>query len=374
MRRYELGMCLDYVNHWGIEDAIREFFQNCFDAANENPENAWYVDYNPDSKTVRIGNKKGSISINTLLLGKTSKKEKEDQIGKFGEGYKVGTVVLLRNGCSVTVYNYVNKEIWRAKIIQSRRYGEAIPVFDVEQNSIFKPIKGNDLIFEVTGIEPEMWEKIVERNLFLQRDIGEYKESSYGRVLLDEKHKGKIYVSGLYVCYKEQLSYGYDLSPKIVELDRDRGLVDSYKLRYELGKVIAYTGDEEFIRKSIGTWDGALSYIYNSLSKESKSVGYALARDFYGKWGNDAVPCMSQDEFNLQKGLGLNPIMLSECEYQYVINSGYVPERDSVPMNPKEKFVVWYSTIGKEYLPFDIYEQGSVLLKDLLESCSVDGN
>ena len=31
MRRFELGMTLDYASDWGITDAVREFFQNAMD-------------------------------------------------------------------------------------------------------------------------------------------------------------------------------------------------------------------------------------------------------------------------------------------------------------------------------------------------------
>lgn len=39
MRRFELGMSLDYVSNWTLVDAVREIFQNSLDEEIQNPDN-----------------------------------------------------------------------------------------------------------------------------------------------------------------------------------------------------------------------------------------------------------------------------------------------------------------------------------------------
>lgn len=376
-RRFFLGMCLDYVKHWSVPDALRELFQNCLDAYRSNPENEWYIDYDEESGTVRVGNKKGQLSTNSLLLGRTSKTDKENQIGKFGEGYKVATVVLLRNGCSVTVYNYNKKEIWYAKLVNSRRYDEVVPAFDIQSESIFKPIKGNDLIFEVSGVTKEMWDKTVERNLFLRKDIGVIVESKgNGRMLLNEKFHGCIYVSGLYVCHKKQLMWGYDLDPSLVSLDRDRGLIDSFNLQFTLGRVIAGTGDKDIIKSSIEYWDGKYVNIYRHECVDAhKEVGDELAEEFVNKYGLHAIPVCTQEEFDFHQRQGARPVMMSDSkkayiENSYVYTSGYVPVE--CIKEPEERFYDWYVTVAKRKLHFEDYTNGLKLLMDVMKKRGID--
>ena len=140
MRRFDLGMSIDYCKQWGVVEAIREFAQNAVDAQTVNPENKMYFDYNRNEQVLRIGNKDGLLTTTSLLLGKTTKENNEKTIGQHGEGYKVATVVLLREGKQVRVYNRSVKEVWTAKIIKSRRYKADVVVFDIEKvnkNEIF---------------------------------------------------------------------------------------------------------------------------------------------------------------------------------------------------------------------------------------------
>ena len=97
MKRFDLGMSINYCPTWGVVESVREFFQNAHDEEIVNPENKMYFGYNKDSKTLCIGNKNGRLTTNTLLLGQSSKRDSSETIGQHGEGYKVATVVLLRN-------------------------------------------------------------------------------------------------------------------------------------------------------------------------------------------------------------------------------------------------------------------------------------
>lgn len=327
MTRFELGMSLDYVPHWGIVEAVREIYQNAYDEETINKENKMFYDYDADTETLRIGNKLSTLPTKTLLLGLSSKRDNEDTIGKHGEGYKVATVVLLRKGISVRILNYNEKEIWTAKVINSRRYGEKIGVFDVEKVSIFKSVPEHNLVFELKGIIQDMMNSIIESNLNMQF-IENCISGEYGTVLLDDKYSGHIYVNGLYVCTKTQCRYGYNIVPSLIKLDRDRGLIDSFDLQWALGKVIVYTKDSKFINEIKNSWDGYYIRIYldNIGVDLAESVYDDSYKKFKEKYGDDAYPVTTTDEYNNLKKKGVNVALVSDNARTYITSSSHYSE------------------------------------------------
>lgn len=365
MRRIELGMSLEYVSNWTIVDAIREIFQNSLDEEIENPENKWYFNYDKENQILRVGNKLSKLSTKSLLLGQSSKRDNFNTIGQHGEGYKVATIVLLREGCGVKVYNYNEKEIWTAKVIKSKRYGADIGVFDIEKVSRFKEVPEHSLIFEVTNISQEVYEQIKDKNLWLQEDLGEVIEAEgCGKVLLDEKYKGRIYVKGLYVCSKSYVEYGYDFEPKMINLDRDRGLVDSLNLQFQIGKLMANTKNAEFLKEARKTWDGSYTRIYTTCDSVYSEVYSDAYNQFRGKYGLDAYPCTDTEKFNKLKNRGVNVAMVTDNEYHYITNApGYEPPAaEEIPNFLSTELKSWFQEI-QGYLPEQLKDKGEDLIE-----------
>lgn len=167
MANYELTVSMGYVPTWTHVDAVREIFQNAKDEETVNPENKMFFDYNEETETLMIGNKTGKLNKSTLLIGISDKRNDNRTIGQHGEGYKIATVVLLREGLSLKIYNFGCNEVWTAKKIKSRRYGVDIPAFDIQKaGSLLRPVANHDLVFEIQGITAEMYEEILESNNF----------------------------------------------------------------------------------------------------------------------------------------------------------------------------------------------------------------
>ena len=256
MSKYELSISADYVSNWGVVEGAREFFQNALDEQTEDPSNTMFHEYDASEQILRIGNKSSTLDIQTLLFGNSSKSNNPSMIGKFGEGYKIATIVFLRNGKEVTFYNYCSKEIWHTKLVKSRRYkGALVPTFYVDKVSFWEKVPENSLIIEIKGITSEEYELIKESNLWLQGiyDSGseaDYYTTGYGKILLDDKYKGKLFVSGLYVCSNSKLEYGYDVTPNQIRLDRDRGLVSDIDLAFLTSKMwTSYRDSEKHSRR-----------------------------------------------------------------------------------------------------------------------------
>lgn len=356
MSMFELGMSLEYAGAWGVPEAVREFLQNALDEQKENPENIMSVDYNPILEVLSISNKNSKLTPKTLLLGSSSKRGKSDLIGEHGEGYKVATVVLMRNGVSVNIYNNESKEVWQSRVVDSRRYGSKIVVFDISR-SLFK--HNDNLVIELVGITPEMWKEIVEKSLFLRDDVVEDEviEGECGSILLNEAFSGKIYVEGLYVCSSERVEFGYNFKPDMISLDRDRGLVDTFDLRCAIAKLVISTGNAEFIRKNINTRDFQYiaSFIHNYVGNVSE-LSNGVYEDFVGEYGEGSVPVSSNEEFNVKKNLGMNPVMVEDqvARVINIVERNYEVNDDTVDID--EAFENLLKSV-RYLIPSDIYDQ-----------------
>lgn len=387
MKRFDLGMSINYCPTWGVVESVREFFQNAHDEEIVNPENKMYFGYDKDSKTLRIGNKNGRLTTNTLLLGQSSKRDNSETIGQHGEGYKVATVVLLRNGKGVKVYNRADKEVWTAKTIKSRRYQADVVVFDIEKVSIFKSIPDHDLIFEISGIDEDEYNAIVDSNLFLQdlREGEDYITSNPGyplttrmcKVLTGEKHAGKLFVGGLYVTTSKYAKYGYDFAPGLVKLDRDRGFIDGIDLQFLTAKVISATGDTELINEAKNFWDGSyFKYYLSNYKSVFDNSSYAEMFDksyqeFLDENGEDAIPVQTTDDFNRLSRNGFNPVLVEEKDFFFYSGSSMYNPAPDIEDEPDagelaDRLEDWFADISLDH-DSDEYNDGACIVGDILE-------
>lgn len=387
MKRFDLGMSINYCPTWGVVESVREFFQNAHDEEIVNPENKMYFGYNKDSKTLCIGNKNGRLTTNTLLLGQSSKRDNSETIGQHGEGYKVATVVLLRNGKGVKVYNRADKEVWTAKTIKSRRYQADVVVFDIEKVSIFKSVPDHDLIFEISGIDEDEYQAIVNSNLFLQdlKERDDYIASNPGyplttcmcKVLTGERHAGKLFVGGLYVTTSKYAKYGYDFAPELVRLDRDRGFIDGIDLQFLTAKVISATGDTELINEAKNFWDGSyFKYYLSNYKSVFDNSSYAEMFDksyqeFLDENGEDAIPVQTTDDFNRLSRNGFNPVLVEEKDFFFYSGSSmYNPapdiEDESDAGELADKLEDWFADISLDH-DSDEYNNGACIVGNIIE-------
>lgn len=387
MKRFDLGMSINYCPTWGVVESVREFFQNVHDEEIVNPENKMYFGYDKDSKTLCIGNKNGRLTTNTLLLGQSSKRDNSETIGQHGEGYKVATVVLLRNGKGVKVYNRADKEVWTAKTIKSRRYQADVVVFDIEKVSIFKSVPDHDLIFEISGIDEDEYNAIVDSNLFLQdlREGEDYITSNPGypltthmcKVLTGEKHAGKLFVGGLYVTTSKYAKYGYDFAPGLVKLDRDRGFIDGIDLQFLTAKVISATGDTELINEAKNFWDGSyFKYYLSNYKSVFDNSSYAEMFDksyqeFLDENGEDAIPVQTTDDFNRLSRNGFNPVLVEEKDFFFYSGSSmYNPAPDIEDEHDAgelaDRLEDWFTDISLDH-DSNEYNNGACIVGDIIE-------
>ena len=158
--KYELPLSTSYVEHWGINEALREFFQNAIDQGNYDYE------YDNQINELTIVNHDSFLDRSTLLLGESSKRDNKSNIGSYGEGYKIATLVLLREGYEVKIENNAKNELWNTCLVKSRKFKKTIPVFNISTNKS----DNNDLIVKITGITQDEFDEYKKLNLNLQSD------------------------------------------------------------------------------------------------------------------------------------------------------------------------------------------------------------
>lgn len=318
MRKYELSISADYVPSWGIVEAVREFFQNAIDEETRDSSNKMMLSYDEEKKVLTIGNKHSELDIKSLLFGNTTKNDDSEMIGNHGEGYKIATVVLLRNEKTVTFYNYCRREVWRPRLVRSRKYeGMLVPTFFVETSAIWEKIPEHSLMIEIGGITAEEYEKIKEANLHMQ--VYQKIETIYGDILEDEKYKGKVFVGGLFICEEPGLDIGVDFKPSYVRLERDRSMVNSFDIKWYSSRMVENARNAELMKKSLNSYSG--TYIMQECVP--MDLKNEIAEDFINEFGAKAVPVSSQEDMEGMKKRGYKPVIVSESKKKVILSSEY---------------------------------------------------
>lgn len=321
--KFELSISTGYVPDWGIVEAFRELYQNAIDNETINPENKAsfsFVQEDEKTGTVRITNRTSVLTKESLLLGSTTKANDENTIGKHGEGYKIAFMVLLRNGKKIKVYNSSAKEIWEVRLVKSRKYnGQLVTTVFVQKDAVWKKKTDDNLTIEVSGITPEEYAEVIDKNLHLR----EYKSvavGEYGEILLDENEAGRVYVEGLYVCESKGFKYGYNLKASRINLDRDRKLVDSFHLEWETsGMWVKLSSENAEYRERFAklvsehTRDVSKSANNDCFTYTAAEAYEAVYEKFLRENGSNAVPVTDNLKYEeVKRSSSYRPVIVSE--------------------------------------------------------------
>lgn len=293
--KFELTIDASYLDNgrWDAAAGIREFMQNGRDAAIEQKaalEVSHYI--NADGKGVLVIENEGAVlTKDTLLLGRTTKADRQDELaGKYGEGYKLGSLALLRAGYEVKIRN--GSEVWTPTIEPSDKFeGRSVLVFTVATGRAER----NRVRVDIIGVSAEDWKALRENYLFLYRRELKQVETPYGAILTGPKFKGKVFVKEILVMYDDKLQYGYNL--KDAELDRDRRIIENYDRQARLNKIWGWAVSnspvdlfDEFygmLRDNSLDVQGLSKWNTERLSAE---VAKLVAERFQKDHGADAIP------------------------------------------------------------------------------------
>lgn len=318
MATLELTFTPGYVE-WGLWESIREIAQNAADAHDQGK--TMTIRYS-HKKGVKIGGKRlegvlefrnigARLSKENLLLGGTDKRDDANMRGQFGEGMKLAWACLLRMGKRVWIRT--GDERWVPELSWSKVFES-----DLLKIKTAKTKDNDDVFVQVQGVALEDWKIIQERLLFLTPpDAEQVVETSDGRILMEEKYKGSLYVKGIYVCHlPDRYHYGYDLFD--VKLDRDRKLADPWSLKTAIREVImsAVKYDkipaEEILEVLDDQGCGEAKVFDSEQYYTGNEFHEKVAAAFVEAHGENAAPVTAMGDSIEAKHHGLNGVMVTE--------------------------------------------------------------
>ncbi len=308
MPKIPLSIKTNYLPNWGLNEGVRELIQNGRDSEVEHNAKMTVSHVNG---VLRIENAGTTLPHQALLLGHTTKAERGDTIGKFGEGLKLGVLALVRAGHTVIIRS--GSEVWTPSLVFSKVFSAEVLSFDIQEGRQTK----NRVRVEIGGISVRQWEEMRQGFLFL--NTAQEKEDDIittyaGSLLLNPRHKGKIFVKGIYVQDLPDIQYGYDFSD--ADLDRDRKMIETYNLKYKMQAVYNDALSrksalfEQFNRSLQNPTIEVDNLQHNAYSVPENAVDYVHAQ-FLQEYGANAIPVTSLGEGTELEHLGVRPVVVN---------------------------------------------------------------
>ncbi|MEZ4753165.1 MAG: hypothetical protein R3A13_02510 [Bdellovibrionota bacterium] len=273
-----LGILESYRVSWDLQKAIRDTWQNFYDAENGVDS----VDVNQLARTITISGT-GEYDYRKLLhIGGTSKEGRDDTIGGFGEGAKILSLVLLRD------FKFESLKFgsgdWEIEFYLDKAPEGSYD--DPKAKGLYaklrkKPYQKGNYIEFVAKSESQAKAFVEARNLFYHQDNPDCKDPdvlvkveaptraqghiTYGFRYLGLDRKGGLVGGNFYDCgqrfaYNPSSAYGgpgwnkveglhiFVLGNKTSKSDRDRGAVTSLSVESEvIGPMVKAMSDKQLI-------------------------------------------------------------------------------------------------------------------------------
>jgi hypothetical protein len=225
MKKVNLTISENYVSNWGFWEAMREILQNAIDSE------GMTVQKKESSGSIVINND-GALSLSTLMLGESSKRDDCESIGKYGEGYKLALLVLCRAGYSVSVKTVF--EIWTPTIEKHPQLGVNSLCINIQETDC----EHKGVEFSVFNLSGDDFTALDEK--FICSESVEVVASAGGSYCFEEwdEENKRLFVGGLFVCdLGEDYKYSWSFAPNILELDRDRSSANGFHVDLEATKM-----------------------------------------------------------------------------------------------------------------------------------------
>lgn len=154
MPKVELSIKASYLPNWTLYEGVREILQNARDAeiqdnAKMDVKHVYRVRNGRPVGALVVVNEGTTIPKEAFLVGHTTKSNRDDLIGKFGEGLKFGILALLRLGLDIKIRN--GDETWNPLIERSEKFNAEVLKFDVTSGNKYE----NRVQVEILGVDHE---------------------------------------------------------------------------------------------------------------------------------------------------------------------------------------------------------------------------
>lgn len=302
MATIELSVNTSYVPSWGLWEGLREILQNARDV--ESLGGTMEVKHLQNTNRLKVVTTGFDLTRESLLLGATTKPGQANQLGQFGEGYKLALLALTRIDVQVTVHTYT--ETWTPDLLRSASFGGA-QVLAIKTRT--RQSRKNTVEFIIDGVDAEMWERVKTRVLWLGETPEHVSVDAQTRILTDEAFASNLYVGGIYVGrMPERYRYGYDLR---VDLDRDRKMADPWSLRYSVAVALNSAVRRDMLDILDVLKGEGETHALAEMRYASADAAERVAKSFKDKHGDDAVPVADMETAaHLRHHAGMNPVIV----------------------------------------------------------------
>jgi len=215
------GIGEEYLKDWGIQEALREIYQNFMDYGTFT-QRISKIDH---CSCVTISNEYKPENLEFLQIGKSVKGDNTEAIGQHGEGLKMAMLVFLRLDYKITIHT-PKKEI-TANWVNQNHIGKTLALVVKDRGSI---INGFSISMELPTVEFSEF----NNNLIKKKDIL-YTAEPHGDIV--DKAVGNLYVGRLFVCNVPNFKKSYNLRPSVLKLDRDRRVPNSFNTSWHTSKI-----------------------------------------------------------------------------------------------------------------------------------------
>lgn len=313
----KLSITETYVSHWGWWQGVRELLQNAVDTKHYHVEFA--------DNTMTIVSHGGKIPTSALLLGKTTKANDNSTIGKFGEGMKLGFLVLKRLGATVTMNNA--GDLWTPEMVYDEMFEENVLAVNITPSAL---TSGPDTVqIVIEGIPEEAIEEVRSKFAPLQNRtivIENYRGKAYAKV--DNRKNCQLFVNGIFVTeVPGKFKFDYDFLAEAFVLDRDRDSASTFEVKYEAARLIQ--GSDDIVLLS----ELATEY-YDDLTEFRGTFNKHVRRSGHYEEGDECINPLTDAAgqlFRKKNGENAFPIDTTwepkkkRVATQQIIKSGYIP-------------------------------------------------
>lgn len=281
MKTFELPISANYINHWGLQEAVRELLQNAIDATSA-------FTFEIIGSTLIISNEESKLTASDLVLGTSSKQDDKASIGKFGEGFKLALAVLARENREIIVNN--NGKTWIPEYRLSEQFN--CDILHIDEHEMSQPEPG--LHFVLRNLTDDELNLVRRNCLHMQPHYPEHLSTKYGNIILSHK-VAKLFVNGLFVTDTD-LKYTYDMKPEYLSLERDRQTVSDFDLQWLTSKMWADRPDEaDKVADAVAANVKDVSYLANQVNKTATVID-TVHDNFVATYGTNARPASDQRE------------------------------------------------------------------------------
>ena len=318
--KIELSIDSKYFPEWGVYEGVRELLSNMKDAEAQLDAPATCT-YRKETQTLVLTNEGTTLPHEALLLGATTKRDRSDLIGRFGEGLKGGVLALIRAGNKIKIRS--GSEVWTPSIQRSEKFSADVLCFEIEKGRQERA----RVQVEISGISQEDWDAMANCFLFLMKPgkLDMIRVATYnGGLLVDPAFFGRVYVKGVFVGTDSKLHYGYDFVD--ATLDRDRKMVEKYDLQYRCQSIWQEALNKrpdlvtEFLtllERNAADVDGLSDWSAKNLNDATKQEAL---KAFRARHGADAVPVETLADSKDIEHLGKKGVVVPKS-LRYVIET-----------------------------------------------------